>query len=387
MSDRFTEVTSQSWLSRIGGAIKGILVGVVLFIVAFPVLFWNEGRSVKTYKTLKEGGGAVVSVAADKVDPANEGKLVHLTAKADTEATLADPVFGVAAQALKLKRHVEMYQWEENSKREEKKKLGGGTETVTTYSYDKEWSDRLIDSKHFKKQTEHQNPASMPYTSEQHVAQNITFGAFILSPSLAGKIDTFVPLQVGSDTLSPEAVNGKFKLSGSGFYLGTDPAVPNIGDTRITFQIVKPMEVSVIAKQKGNSFVPYVAKAGGTIELLQAGVRTAADMIQKAQDDNAMMTWILRFVGFILMLVGLSLIMRPLSVIADVVPFVGSLVGAGTGVIAFLLSAVLSLTTIAIAWIVYRPLLGGLLICLAVVLVVVIKGKLNANKITHTGLT
>ena len=51
--DRFTEVTSQSWLSRIGGAIKGVLMGFVLFILAFPLLFWNEGRAVTTYKTLK----------------------------------------------------------------------------------------------------------------------------------------------------------------------------------------------------------------------------------------------------------------------------------------------------------------------------------------------
>lgn len=41
------------------------------------------------------------------------------------------------------------------------------------------------------------------------------------------------------------------------------------------------MEVSVVAKQTGKSFVPYATKAGGTIELLQAGIRTAAEMIQK----------------------------------------------------------------------------------------------------------
>ncbi|WP_339136467.1 MAG: hypothetical protein WGN25_01115 [Candidatus Electrothrix sp. GW3-4] len=55
--DSYTEVTNQSWFSRIGGAIKGIIFGFILFIIAFPLLFWNEGRAVKTYKTLKEGGG------------------------------------------------------------------------------------------------------------------------------------------------------------------------------------------------------------------------------------------------------------------------------------------------------------------------------------------
>jgi hypothetical protein len=80
------------------------------------------------------------------------------------------------------------------------------------------------------------------------------------------------------------------------------------------------------------------------------------------------------------MLVGLGMILKPLSVVADVVPILGNIVGAGIGFVAFLISAVLSLTTIAIAWIVYRPLLGGLLLVAAVALVVVIKGRLNSAK-------
>lgn len=380
MSDRYTEVSSESWFSRIGGAIKGVLFGLLLFIIAFPVLFWNEGRSVKTYKTLKEGGGAVVTVASESVDPANVGKLIHVTGKADMSATLTDPVFGVSAKALKLSRNVEMYQWEEKTEKKTKDKLGGGTETVTTYIYNKGWSGKLINSSSFKKSTEHQNPGAMPYESAQQVAQEITLGAFVLSSSLVSKINNYEPFPVGGNTAIPETLKSKIKLSGSGFYVGADPASPQIGDTRIMFKVANPTEVSVIAKQNGKTFVPYATKAGGTIELLQTGVRTASEMIQKAQSENTMLTWILRLVGFVLMLAGLAMVLKPLSVVADVVPILGSIVGAGMGFIAFLISVVLSLTTIAIAWIVYRPLLGGILIVVAVSLVVVIKGKLNAAK-------
>lgn len=378
-SDSYTEVTSESWFSRIGGAIKGVIFGVVLFIAAFPLLFWNEGRSVKTYKTLKEGGGAVVAAAAERIDPANEAKLIHVTGKADMSGTLTDPVFGVSAKALKLSRTVEMYQWEEKTEKKTKDKLGGGTETVTTYTYSKEWSGRLIDSSGFKKSSEHQNPGAMPYASAQQVAPEVTLGAYVLSPSLVGKINTYESLPVGSDTSLPEALKGKVKLSGAGYYVGADPASPQIGDTRITFKVANPTEVSVIAKQTGKTFAPYATKAGGTIELLQAGAHTAAEMIQKAQADNAMMTWVLRFVGFLVMLIGLVMIFKPLSVVADVVPILGSIVGAGMGFIAFLIAAVLSLTTIAIAWIVYRPLLGVILIAVAVGLLVVVKAKLGAR--------
>jgi len=379
-NDSTTVVTSESWFTRIKNAFVGILIGLVLFFVAFPVLFWNEGRSVKTYKTLKEGGGSVISVASDKVDPANEGKLVHVTAKADTGATLSDPVFGVSAKVLKLKRIVEVYQWKESRESKKEKKLGGSEETVTTYSYSKDWSEGLIASSKFNKSAEHQNPTVMPYASQEQSAQEVTAGAFVLSPSLVGKITGYAALAVNGDQPIPEALKEKAKRIDTGYYLGTDPTTPQVGDMRITFKVVNPGEVSVIAKQSAKSFSPYGTKAGGTIELLQTGVHTATEMIQKAQSDNVMMTWILRLVGFVLMLVGMGLILRPLAVVADVIPFVGSIMSAGIGFISFLVAASFSLVTIAIAWIVYRPLLGGLLIVGAVALIVVIKGKLAGNK-------
>lgn len=43
-----TETTTESWGSRLGNSIKGVIVGLGLFVLGFPVLFWNEGNSVKT---------------------------------------------------------------------------------------------------------------------------------------------------------------------------------------------------------------------------------------------------------------------------------------------------------------------------------------------------
>lgn len=73
----FSETTSQGWLSRIWESIQGVIVGLILFLIAFPILFWGEGRAVQRAKGLAAGKSQVVSVSADKVDPANEGKLVQ----------------------------------------------------------------------------------------------------------------------------------------------------------------------------------------------------------------------------------------------------------------------------------------------------------------------
>ena len=373
--DTYAEVSNESWFSRLGGAFKGIIFGLILLLAAFPLLFWNESRAVKTYKTLKEGGGAVVSV--NGFEPANEGKLVHVSGTAATEASLSDPVFGISANALKLRREVEMYQWHESSKSETKKKLGGGTETVTTYSYSTGWSNHAISSSGFKKSAGHENPGSMPYRSEELVAERITLVAFTLPPSLVSKISGSQSLALPSDLPLPEELAGRAKRQDGGLYLGQNPASPQVGDVRIRFAMVPAQEISVVAQQHGSSFVPYQAKAGGAIELLQEGKVPAEAMFKKAEQDNVILTWILRAVGFVLMFAGLSTMFKVLSVAADLLPFLGNIIGAGTGIIAFFLAALLSLLTIAAAWIVARPLLGIGLLVAAVALVLVVKGKLG----------
>jgi len=133
--DSFSEATSQSWLGRMGESIKGVIFGLILFVMAFPLLWWNEGRAIRTAGGLQELAHEVVSVTADRVEPTNNDKPVHITAQATSDETLTDTVFNVATKGIKLARRVSMYQWHEHQHSETKKKLGGGTEIVTTYTY------------------------------------------------------------------------------------------------------------------------------------------------------------------------------------------------------------------------------------------------------------
>jgi hypothetical protein len=363
--DTFTEVTTESWLGRIGGAFEGIIVGLVLFIAAFPVLFWNEGRAVRRYQTLNEGAGSVISLPAARVLSEYDGKLVHVTGKAVTDEIVTDPEFEVAVNAIKLKRKVEMYQWKENKQRKTQKKLGGGKKTVTTYSYSKSWSSNLIHSDNFKKPGGHQNPDSMPYQSEEFVASEVSLGEFTLSRSLIGKINKSSILPV-EDLANVEDIPNA-ELHGNGIYFGDNLSAPQIGDLRITYHMVAPTEVSIVSRQLGQTFEPYRAQAGGTIDMLNLGIVGAENMFQQAQQSNVMWTWIFRLGGFILMLVGVALILRPLSVLADVIPFVGSIVGAGTGILSFLIAAPFAFLTVAVAWQRYRPVIGISLLFLAAV--------------------
>src|SRR5690606_35426047 len=118
-------------------------------------------------------------------DPANEGRLVHVSGAVTATAPLADPLFGIRQQALQLVRKVEMYQWREKSQSTTKEKIGGGKETTTTYTYEKVWSDKLIHSSGFKEQKGHVNPAEMRDGQERWVAQDARLGAFRFHSGLA----------------------------------------------------------------------------------------------------------------------------------------------------------------------------------------------------------
>lgn len=376
-NDTFTEVTHTSWFSRISSAIMGILVGLVMFLVAFPLLFWNEGRAVDRIKALDDGAAAVISIQSDQVISDNDQKLVHLTGRADTKETLNDPVFKVSTNALKLRRDVQIYQWQEETSTRTKKKLGGGEEKVTEYKYTKGWDDELANSSTFKK-PEYQNPSSIAYQETELQAKSVTLDAFVLPDSLINKINNFEPVIVAADTKLTLPQNENVITYQDGYYIGKDPAEPQIGDLRVTFKQVVPSIVSVVAEQHANTFRTYTT-ATGKILLLEQGQASAQDMFQTAMTENTILTWALRVAGLVLMSIGLSLIMRPISVMADVVPFFGNLAEAGIGIVSLLIALVLSFITVSIAWIWFRPLIGGLLFLAAIACAWLLRNRFKAK--------
>jgi hypothetical protein len=197
-------------------------------------------------------------------------------------------------------------------------------------------------------------------------AETVPVGAFFLSADLISQLSNFSDLPVRD---APEGAEWpeNAKLNNGGIYLGANPAQAQIGDARIKFSVVEPGPVSIVAAQAGDSFAEYRTKAGGTIAMITAGKVSAQQMFEDAIATNTLVTWLVRLGGFILIWIGFGLLFAPLSVLADIVPLFGSLVGAATGLIAFLLALALALTIIAFAWLFFRPLLGITLLVLAVV--------------------
>ncbi len=380
MNDVITEVSTESWFSRIRGAFGGIVIGMVLFVVAFPALTWNEKRSIDRTRGLNEVAGQVVTVDGKNLDPAEEGKAVHFSALATTAAGVTDEIFGIAEPALKLRRSVEMYQWEEVKESKTEEKMGGSSSTTTTYKYRKEWKNGVNDSSGFKQPAGHDNPEQMLFPSQSMEALDITVGPYKLPDTLVEGIGGWEDFPAPALEALPEPVRAKAKVSESRLYFGENPSQPAVGDHRIRFQIVRPHDVSIVAQQMGATLGPVTTKTG-QVALIEDGVHSAEAMFQMAHDENRFFTWLLRLAFFIVMGIGLSLLFRPLKVLASVFPLAGSLVGAGTGMIAFLLAAALSSATIAVAWVAFRPLIGIPLLIVTVVCFVLINQRIQRAKI------
>ncbi len=70
-NNTYRETTTTSWFSRLKQALTGIVIGLILVAASLVLLFWNEGRAIKTYRALTEGAGSIVSVGPE--EPATFG--------------------------------------------------------------------------------------------------------------------------------------------------------------------------------------------------------------------------------------------------------------------------------------------------------------------------
>ena len=394
----YTETTSTSYGQRLAGSAKGMIGGLLMFIIGTCLLWWNEGRTVRTAKAIGDAASHVESVAdVSRVDASLNGKLIHASAFADTKDTLTDDMFGVRELAIRLDRKVEYYQWVENAQTKEREKIGGGKETTTTYTYEKKWVDKPVNSAEFKDpQYQSANKVLSEVEERNEMAQHVTFGAYTLPELFVASISGSEPVEVRMTEeqrftwnerlhmLRPK-VNTETSLvhtSANTVYLGLSPNSPQVGDVRVTFTKVPPADISLIAQVDGSTFKAYRAKNGQSFSRVQMGTVSADEMIEQARSENNMLTWVLRLVGVLLIVIGLKGMFGLLPMLFKVLPFLGNIVDAGVGLVSWILGLAWSFIIIAIAWLVFRPIIGISLLVLAIAGIVFLKrrGKKNEEK-------
>jgi Transmembrane protein 43 len=364
-----------------GGA---TILGIVLVIGSFPLLYWNERRAIQSEVALGEEDSSVHSVSdPSQVSPANEGKLVHVTGRAATEDVLSDAEFGISEQAIYLERVSQIYQWHESAQltRDRTPVLPDSNNSLQRqFTFDdlywKAWSLEPVTSDHFvflmsvhtTPRVSHKNPAVSPFWRAGHVwnAREVRLGGYNLPPALVSQIDARERIPASAALLDrvPAALRKQLQIWEGSFdngpgtpclYLPQDPSQSKvqIGDIRFTFRVIRPAVVSILARQVNRSFAPFAASNGAQLFRLAMGEQSASSMFDIQHAESSSSAWGLRVVGFVLMCFGLVICLQNTADNVVLTP----------AAIAFLLT----LCTIAAAWITYRPFVASSLFAAAAV--------------------
>lgn len=362
MPDSHRVTTRENYFQRLGSSLIGALIGLALLVVASIALFWNEGRAVDASRGLEAGSRAVVSLSTPTIDASREGALVHITGNAVTTAPLVDPATGAAFPGtLTLVRQVEMYQWIETANSQTEEKLGGTQETTTTYTYTKAWTEQPQVSASFQVPAGHNNP-SMPFANGRANAADARLGDFLLPEGVLERLD-------GGASAIPPVIPEGWRVDGGQLYRGSgSAAAPEVGDLRVTYTpLAADTPVSVVGRQDGQTLAGWIRPGSDFPVLLASRGLIGADlMIEAEKGQQQAMTWVFRGLGLVLSIIGFTLLLHPLRAIANVIPFVASVIGAGTGIIGFALGVLLTTVVIALAWFAVRPLLSLALVATGV---------------------
>lgn len=351
--------------NSIFGALIVAMFGLLLIPGSIALHAWNEYRTIHRSRGLAEASSSVQTIADPQIVASElDGKLVHLTGKVETKETLVDEKFGIRADAVRLARRVQMFQWTEDKRTNDGK---------TTYSYDREWHSGRVSSDSFHRTNGHVNPR-LPFAEVELMAEQVDVGAYELSADLKKQMNNFEPIEISEaailETIGDSEV-GSFLVRDNTLYWGfeaVDPDSPEIGDVKIVFECVPPGDVSLIAALRGNSFGEYKTSNGEPIERLYPGIHSSEEVVSRLMTENTMMAWGMRILGFVMCAMGFALMFGPFQAMVGWIPLIGGFTRGILFLIGVVLALIISLTTISISWIAVRPLLGVALLLISALL-------------------
>ena len=331
MSKVYTEVTRTSYLQNILNSFVGALIGLLLFFGSFFVIWWNEGRTNMALVAAES-----VPATASSINAANAGKFVAVTGDLVASAPVGDAPYLQPGNYLLLERTAEMFAWDEESRSETRDKVGGGSETITEYTYEKKWTTSPDNSANFKDPSGHTNPP-MNRAGATVKAAGATLGAFALDLN-ALDLPSGDALALTSQNVLTTA---GAKLDSGYLFIGKGvQGNPEIGDIRISYTaLASPAMVTLFGQQSGEELIPYLYDKSNTFFRALIGDRNTA--IAQLQTEHTITSWLLRGAGFLMIWLGLTLVLNPLATIAGVLPILKQITGFITGIVTFIVALVI----------------------------------------------
>lgn len=374
--DVFTTHEHRSFWNRMAGSFGGLILGPLLLVASFFILFWNEGRV-----DVSQLAANATDITTLKDTTPYHDTLVSYTGTVTSSEQLGDDYLQ-GGSYLTITRMVEMYAWRETTKRDSTKNLGGSEDITTTYTYTKEWTTSPEDSARFALSEGHINPI-LDVQGRSNFVSTAHIGPYALDMSRLELSGTEAIRITEQNALPADG----FVRQGSYLYRGTGTTEqPEVGDIRISYKVLpNPLPdatVFGVLTTNGNAIRSYY---DGNASLYYLTRASREDGIKDMHQRYMVTTWLFRFMGFALMFFGMMMFFTPLTTLLDVIPFLGNLTRGLLGGVSFVLSLILTTTTILVSMIFHNA-VAVIVVCVIVTILtlyVINKVRRKASNVTN----
>lgn len=347
----------------------GAVVGLLLFVVSLPLLWWNHGR-------VDLGKLARTAVSATAPSRDLDEHLVAVSGSLCCAAPVGDPPYLAPGDYLAVDRVVEVWSWRETSETRSRQRSDGTTETYRADVYERVWATDPQVSAGFRQPAGHGNPSMPLVQPERRRTPRARIGQLCFIPGEPCVLPEGDQLE-----LTPRMVRlpSAGELAGRGAAVGVRALLqppylfigsgsleqPRVGDVRISYKVVLPLpSATLIGLLVGAQVVPYQLPDGQPFYRVLRGNRAAAEAELKY--EHRVLSVILDALAIGLLWLGWWLLYEPLRRSLGRLPHQGH-AAAAPAALAVYLVVVLSIrvtTDAALLALLVTGLVGGVLLVL-----------------------
>jgi hypothetical protein len=290
---------------------------------------------------------------------------------------LGDDLYLKQGDFVAVERIVEMYAWNEESETT--------SNDMTIYNYTEEWTENPENSSAFDSEVGHENP-EMAVKSEIFKSDTSMIGEYSINMNKV-RLPAFEELKIDQNKVTLgnyetlDALDGKtYIYDGYGTL-----AEPEIGSIRISYNVIPSgKKVTVFGKVDGKEFTYHSGEKEK--ELYRMFYGTKDDAMGELKGEYNMWGWIYKVLGFLVMWLGLSMILSPLSTVMEIIPIIGGMGKSAIGVVTFVAAIILTFITSFILSVLHS-IVGVILLILVVIAIGFFVNNMKQAKPQSTGPT
>ncbi len=311
-------------MNRVGSSFKGMLAGLICFLLAWPVLYFGATR-VRWARVFKK---------AVPVEQMQEGKPVYITGTAKS-AQIGNTHLA-KGDYLRINKHPEAYAYVEH-----RKSSTDGTADAKNdeYTYELQWTS---------------NPRPVSEFNQAFWNQFLRtnrLSSFTRNPALIEKAEIINTPSCSISGYEVSAADISFfgaKTDTRVVYLRGREGTQRLGDIRVTYTLYPAgIEYTMAGSLSGKKLVPFYTKDTAGKLAASPGDFSALMAALKTSDKIAGIIWFLG--GFFLMAMGLMLLAGPITTLLEFIPVIGSI---GSGIIRVFLAIVAFILSFVFWWLI-----------------------------------